>query len=91
MRSASGQTRLLGSIITSDLSWEQNTNHVVKKANARMELLRRVASFGPKIDDLENIYVLYVGSQLEQNCVVWLSSLTEQNKSDLECVQRSAL
>ena len=84
-------TRLLGSIITSDLRWEQNTSHVVKKANARMELLRRVASFGPTTDDLKNIYVLYVRSQLEQNCVVWHSSLTEHNKSDLERVQRSAL
>ena len=84
-------TRLLGSIITSDLRWEQNTSHVVKKANARMELLRRVASFGPKTDDLKNIYVLYVRSQLEQNCVVWHSSLTEQDKNDLERVQRSAL
>ena len=84
-------TRLLGTIITSDLRWEQNTSHIVKKANARMELLRRVASFGPDVHDLKTIYVLFIRSQLEQSAVVWHSSLTEHNKSDLERVQKSAL
>ena len=56
-----------------------------------MELLRRVASFGAKVEDLKTIYILFVRSQLEQSAVVWSSSLTEQNKADLERVQRSAL
>ena len=84
-------TQLLGTIITKDLRWEQNTSHLVKKANARMELLRRVASFGTDIQDLKIIYILFVRSQLEQSAVVWHSSLTEQQKNDLERVQRSAL
>ena len=85
------RTRLLGTIITSDLRWEQNTSHIVKKANAKMELLRKVASFGAKVEDLKTIYILFIRSQLEQSAVVWSSSLTEQNKADLERVQRSAL
>ena len=36
--------KLLGTIITSDLKWEKNTATIVKKANARMELVRKVAS-----------------------------------------------
>ena len=84
-------TQLLGTIITSDLRWEENTNHIVKKSNSRMELLRRVASFGADVSDLRKIYILFVRSQLEHSCVVWHSSLTEQQKSDLERVQRSAL
>ena len=55
-----------------------------------MELLRKVASFGADINDLKNIYMLFVRSQLEHSSVVWHSSLTEQQKSDLERVQRSA-
>ena len=84
-------TQLLGTIITSDLRWEENTNHIVKKSNSRMELLRRVASFGADVRDLRTIYILFVRSQLEHSSVVWHSSLTEQQKSDLERVQRSAL
>ena len=84
-------TRLLGTIITNDLRWDLNTSHIVRKSNARMELLRRVASFGTSLDDLRNIYILFVRSQLEQSAVVWHSSLTEQNRNDLERVQKSAL
>ena len=56
-----------------------------------MELLRRVASFGIGVEDLKNIYFLFVRSQLEQSAVVWHSSLTEENRADLERVQRSAV
>ena len=82
---------LLGTIITDDLKWEENTAHIVKKANARMELLRRVAGFDASVEDLKQIYFLFVRSQLEQSAVVWHSSLSEDNKSDLERVQKSAL
>ena len=63
----------------------------VKKANKRMELLRKISHFGASWDDLKNIYVLYIRSLLEQSCTVWHSGLTEENKQDLERVQKSAL
>ena len=63
----------------------------MKKSNSRMELLRRVASFGTGVEDLKNVYFLFVRSQLEQSAVVWHSSLSEENKSDLERVQKSAV
>ena len=53
--------------------------YVVKKANARMELLRKVASFGTPQDDLKTIYILFIRSILEQSATVWHSSLTEDN------------
>jgi GTPase SAR1 family protein len=48
-------TRLLGTIIQNDLTWNKNTSSLVKKANGRMELLRRVASFGTPTKDLKEI------------------------------------
>ena len=69
-------TKLLGTIISDDLSWNLNTEYLVKKANARMQLLRKVASFSPPLEDLKTIYKLYVRSILEQSAVVWHSSLT---------------
>ena len=78
-------TRLLGTIIQDNLTWDLNTAELVRKANARMELLRKVASFGTGIDDL------YVRSLLEQSATVWHSSLTEENQNDLERVQKTAL
>ena len=56
-----------------------------------MELLRKVASFGTPTEDLKTIYILFVRSILEQSAVVWHSSQTEENRSDLERVQKSAM
>ena len=84
-------TRLLGTIIQKDLRWDLNTAQVVRKANARMEILRRVSSFGAPIQDLKDIYILFIRSLLEQSATVWHSSLTEENAQDLERVQKNAL
>ena len=85
------KTRLLGTIITKDLKWDLNISTIVRKANARMELLRRVAGFGTPAEDLKEIYILFIRSILEQSATVWHSSLTQENKDDLERVQKTAL
>ena len=84
-------TRLLGTIIQKDLRWDLNTRELVKKANARMEILRRVSSFGAPIQDMKEIYILFIRSLLEQSATVWHSSLTQENAEDLERVQKIAL
>ena len=84
-------TKLLGTIISNTLSWDQNTAFIVKKANARMQLLRKVASFGASQAELKDVYVLFIRSLLEQNATVWHSSLTENNITDLERVQKTAV
>ena len=83
--------KLLGVIISDDMKWDKNTDYLVKKANARMELLRKVASFGTSIDEKKNIYILYIRSILEQSCVVWHSSLTAEDSNSLERIQKSAV
>ena len=83
-------TRLLGTIIEKDLTWDLNTAAIVRKANARMELLRKVSSFGASIEDMKTIYTLFVRSLLEQSATVWHNSLTQGNSEDLERVQKSA-
>ena len=84
-------TKLLGTIISNDLSWDLNIQNIVKKANSRMELLRRVVNFGVSVEDLKTIYFLFIRSHLEQSATVWHSSLTQENCSDLERVQKSAV
>ena len=39
------ETKLLGCIITSDLTWHRNTEYMVKKAFQRMEILRRLYTY----------------------------------------------
>ena len=47
-----------------------------------MELVRKVASFTTKIEDLKKIYILFIRKLLEQS--------STENKSDLERVQKTA-
>ena len=84
-------TRLLGTIITNNLSWDQNISDIVKRSNARMELLRKLDGFGAPKEDMKLVYILFIRSLLEQSAVVWHSSLNQENINDLERVQKSAL
>ena len=84
-------TKLLGTIIQNDLKWDMNTSNIIKKANMRMELLRRAAAFGASTNDLKTIYFSYIRSILEHSAVVWHSSLSIENSEDLERIQRSAV
>ena len=85
------KTKLLGTYISSDLKWEHNTNEIVRRANARMIILRKLVQFNPKKEDMIIIYISYMRSILEQSCQVWNFSLTEDNSNDLERVQKNAL
>ena len=84
-------TKLLGTFITNDLRWDLNTNEIVKKANFRLQLMHKVSGFGASLNDMKEIYILFVRSILEQSSSVWHSSLTQENIDDLERVQKSAL
>ena len=85
------ETKLLGTVITNDLRWSKNTTNIVKKANKRMELLRKISSFGATLSELKNIHILYIRSLLEQSCTVWNSGLTQEDSDNLERVQKSDL
>ena len=85
------ETKLLGTIITNDLKWKKNTHRVTKKANARMQLLRKVSNFNASKEDLKQIYISFIRSYLEQSCTVWHSGLTVENTNDIERVQKCAL
>ena len=85
------ETKLLGTIVTNDLKWHKNTQRIIKKANARMQLLRILSTFNASWNDLKTIYVSFIRSLLEQSCTIWHSGLTNDNRNDLERVQKSAL
>ena len=82
------ETKLLGTIISSDLKWHNNTDMLVKKAYQRIIILHKLYSFCMPDSELVDIYILYVRSILEQSCQLWHYTITEEEKSDLERVQR---
>ena len=85
------ETKLLGVLINDDLSWHSNTQSLVKKANSRMMILHNLASFSLPIDEMVEIYVLYIRSVVEYSAVVWHSSLTLEDSNAIERIQKIAL
>ena len=85
------ETKLLGVMINDKLTWDSNTSYIVKRANGRMRMLHKLVKFNVPVEDLITIYILYIRSVLEQSCQVWHSSLTFENLTDLERVQKNAL
>ena len=85
------KTKLLGTILTNDLKWYENTKHIVKKTWSRMQLLRKVLTFSVPLQQKLDIYKKNVRSHLEQSCSVWNSGLAIGNEKDLERVQKSAV
>ena len=50
------QTKLLGVMINNTLTWNDNTQYLVKRANSRLRLLHKLVSFSVPVDDLVSIY-----------------------------------
>ena len=63
---------------------------LVKKAYQRMIILHQLYSFKIEESELVNIYILYIKSILEHSCQVWHFTITEEEISDLERVQKVA-
>ena len=82
--------KLLGIIITSDMKWNQNTKHMIKKAYKRMWMLKRLKNLGASKNQLKITYIQQVRSVLEMAVPVWHPGLTISNKIDIERVQKSA-
>ena len=85
-----GETKLLGTIVSSDLKWTKNTEMLIKKAYQRMQMLHKLKSFNVAYKDLVIIYILYIRSIIEQSCQVWHYSLTDEDSNSLERVQKVA-
>ena len=84
-------SKLLGVIVSNDLKWDRNTNHIVKNANKMMRMLHIASKFTRNRSHLENIYKTFIRSRLEYASTLWHSSLTVANRNDIERIQKSAM
>ena len=84
------ETRLLGTVISDDLSWQKNSQYLIQRGYTRMTILRNLYQFNIPEEDLVLIYCLYIRSVLEYNSSVWFSSITQEESNDIERVQRCA-
>ena len=83
------QMKILGTIVDNKLSWDANCSQIIRKVNARMQLIRGLQSFGATKEEMVHIWILFCRSVLEQSCVVWGTSISKENIEDLERTQKS--
>ena len=54
-----------------------------------MMLIRNMKAFGATKEELVHMWIVICRSKLEQACVLWHSSLTQENSEDLERTQKT--
>ena len=85
------QTKLLGVVLSSDLSWTANSDYIVEKCNKKIWMIRRLKKLGASYDDLLDVYFKQIRSVLEFAAPVWHSSLTGEDSAKLERIQKTVL
>ena len=85
------ETKLLGLTLRNDLKWHSNTEILVKNAYKRMIILHNLFKFDLPMNEIIEIYTLYIRSVVENCAVVWHSSLTIGEELEIERIQRCAL
>ena len=84
------QTKLVGVIIDSSLSWGPHVEHTVKKANQKLWLLIRFKNLGAECDQLLTLYQLKIRCLLEFAAPAFHGALTKQQSNDLEMIQKKS-
>jgi hypothetical protein len=83
--------KLLGVIISSDLSWEQHVSYILKKVSKRYYIIFQLSRIGIPHHDIILIYCSIIRSLLEYACPVWHSGLTTTLSDDIERVQKRCM
>ena len=85
------ELRLLGVMITSNLSWQTQADYMCKRAFARVWMLRRLKPLGASTKELMEVYITQIRCLLEFAVAVWNPGLTKAQINQIETVQKCAL
>ena len=84
-------TKLLGVWITDDLSWSRNTREICTKAFSRLGMITKLKYVGVGMEDLIDIFKLFIRSVSEYCSVLFHSRLTVEDSDKLERIQKICL
>ena len=83
--------KLLGVILSDDLTWNMHVDSIVKKAAKRVYMLYQLKRAGIRQTDLVNVYVSVVRPVLEYACPVCHTNLPKYLSDNIEMIQKRAL
>ena len=85
-------SKILGCWIDEDASkWDTNTKELCKSAYGRISMLTKLRYVGVDIEDLLDIYKLFIRSRAEYLSVAWHSLLTAHQTNKIENIQKTSL
>ena len=84
------ETKLLGVVLTDDLSWHRNTLFMTQRARKKLWILRRMASLSLSHTQMFDVYCKEIRSILEYGVPVWHPGLTRKDSSEIERIQKLA-
>ena len=85
------KVKLLGVILTKDLKWSANTEHICSKLNQRMYLFNKMKGFGVKTDELITAWKTMLRPVTEYAVPLWHPGLTDCDSNSIEFLQKKAL
>ena len=85
------QLKLVGLVLTSDLSWNDHINYTIGRVNKILWQITRFRRLGAPREKLITLYILKVRSVLMFGAVSFHSSLTQELSRKLELQQKKAL
>ena len=84
------QTKLLGVVLTSNLSWEENTQYISERCNS-IWMLKTPKNLGANQDDLLDVFFTQIRSVSKFAALVWNSSLTGEQVASIERIKKTVL
>ena len=84
------QTKLVGLIVSSNLSWGPHVDYTAVNASKKLWLLVRFKNRGGSQDQLLTLYQLKIRSIAEFAAPAFHGALTVQQSNDLEMIQKKA-
>ena len=84
--------KVLGVWLSEDINnWSKNTSEICRKAYSRIGMLTKLKYVGFCIEDLIEIYCLFIRSTAEYCSAVFASSLTVEEERKLTNIERTCL
>ena len=83
--------KLLGLHVTDSLQWKEHVSSVCSRAALRLHFLQQLKRASMSSDDLLYYYQSVVRPVTEYTCVVWHTSLTQEQTKQLESIQKRAM
>ena len=83
--------KLLGVIISSDLTWKAHVSFTISKAYKRLFIIYQLVRSGIGVVDVIAVYCSLIRSVLEYCSPVWHCGLTQGQSSEIESVQKRVL